>query len=98
MLSFSGGEILHSGDQTISGVRYIIAAFCYADKTIGGGESDTSSSMPKQSKLQNVFAIMVARLRYLIKRRAPVILLWLSCLICCCFAQHTRCEQKTGEL
>ena len=31
MLSFCGGEILHSGDPVIEGVRYIIAAFCYVD-------------------------------------------------------------------
>jgi hypothetical protein len=31
MMSFCGGELLHSGDPVIEGVRYIIAAFCYVD-------------------------------------------------------------------
>ena len=36
MLSFCGGEILHSGDPVIEGVRYIIAAFCYVDLVSNG--------------------------------------------------------------
>ena len=39
MLSFCGGEILHSGDPVIEGVRYIIAAFCYVDLVVNGGTS-----------------------------------------------------------
>lgn len=39
MLSFCGGEILHSGDPVIEGVRYIIAAFCYVDLVGNGGTS-----------------------------------------------------------
>jgi hypothetical protein len=31
MISFCGGELLHSGDTVVKGIRYIIVAFCYID-------------------------------------------------------------------
>ena len=46
MCSFSGGEVLHSGDPVVEGVRYIIAAFCYVDII----------SEEKEHKLQDLFA------------------------------------------
>ena len=45
MLSFSGGEVLHSGDPVVEGVRYIIAAFCYVDII-----------SEEKHKLQDIFA------------------------------------------
>lgn len=31
MISFCGGELLHSGDSVVKGTRYVIVAFCYID-------------------------------------------------------------------
>ena len=52
MLSFRGGEILHSGDPTVCGVRYILAAFCYVDVI---EETDNTLKEEKEPKLQDVF-------------------------------------------
>ncbi|KAL7471101.1 hypothetical protein ACHAXS_011385 [Conticribra weissflogii] len=35
MVSFCGGELLHSGDPVVAGIRYIIVAFCYVDLVCG---------------------------------------------------------------
>ena len=48
MLTFSGGEILHSGDPTVCGVRYILAAFCYVDVI---EETDNTLKEEKEPKL-----------------------------------------------
>ena len=60
MVSFCGGEVLHSGDPVVEGVRYIIAAFCYVDvmNSDDAGDNsryDTASKGLKQSRLQGVF-------------------------------------------
>jgi len=34
-VSFCGGELLHSGDPVVAGIRYIIVAFCYVDLVRG---------------------------------------------------------------
>ena len=39
MLSFCGGDLLHSGDPVVKGERYIIAAFCYVDLYGDGASS-----------------------------------------------------------
>ena len=52
MVSFLGGELLHSGDPVVKGRRYVIAAFCYVD-LVGGSMNRTppvSSQPQKQSK------------------------------------------------
>ena len=54
MLSFCGGEILHSGDPVIEGVRYIIAAFCYVDLVGNGTQSKGTSGEQKQCNAQEV--------------------------------------------
>lgn len=66
MMSFCGGELLHSGDPVVEGTRYIIAAFCYVD--LVGGSNDTaglsrqtlsegekSQQLQTQSKLKGIF-------------------------------------------
>jgi len=35
MVSFCGGELLHSGDPVVAGIRYVIVAFCYVDLVRG---------------------------------------------------------------
>lgn len=45
VVSFRGSELLHGGDPVIKGTRYIIVAFCYADK-------DQNQSF-KKKKLEN---------------------------------------------
>ncbi|KAL7542798.1 hypothetical protein ACHAWF_007251 [Thalassiosira exigua] len=57
MLSFCGGELLHSGDPVVDGIRYIVAAFCYVDKvgrSLDCGNSTTVES--KRSDLKELFA------------------------------------------
>ena len=41
VMSFCGGDLLHSGDPIVSGVRYIIAGFCYVDLVDSGGTDCT---------------------------------------------------------
>jgi hypothetical protein len=53
MLSFCGGELKHSGNPVVEGVRYIIAAFCYAD-LYGAGISALNGNR-NQSKLKDLF-------------------------------------------
>jgi len=53
MLSFCGGEILHSGDPVISGVRYIIAGFCYVD--LREGEVDVESQTRQENSAKDSF-------------------------------------------
>ncbi|KAL9185217.1 hypothetical protein ACHAXT_002994 [Thalassiosira profunda] len=48
MVSFCGGEVLHSGDPVVSGTRYVIAAFCYID--LAGSGADASSEKPPNLK------------------------------------------------
>ncbi|KAL7534301.1 hypothetical protein ACHAXR_005776 [Thalassiosira sp. AJA248-18] len=68
MMSFCGGDLLHSGDPVVEGVRYIIAAFCYVDlvgssATYHAGrhtptecEKSRSSQSQNQSKLKELFS------------------------------------------
>jgi hypothetical protein len=53
MLSFCGGELKHSGNPVVEGVRYIIAAFCYVD-LYGAGISALNGNR-NQSKLKDLF-------------------------------------------
>lgn len=54
MLSFCGGELQHSGNPVVEGVRYIIAAFCYVD-LYGAGISALDGNTRNQSKLKDLF-------------------------------------------
>lgn len=54
MLSFSGGEFLHSGDPVVEGIRYIIVGFCYVD-LIGTKMESKNDKETKQPKLNSVF-------------------------------------------
>jgi tetratricopeptide (TPR) repeat protein len=42
MISFCGGELLHSGDSVVEGTRFVIVAFCYID-LIKGYDEQTSN-------------------------------------------------------
>jgi hypothetical protein len=54
MLSFSGGEFLHSGDPVVEGIRYIIVGFCYVD--LNGTKMETKNDKEtRQPKLNSVF-------------------------------------------
>lgn len=68
-MSFCGGDLLHSGDPVVFGVRYIIAAFCYVD-LVGSGatdraghqiipehENNAASQSRKQFMLKELFAV-----------------------------------------
>mmetsp|Transcript_19110 Transcript_19110/g.45895 ORF Transcript_19110/g.45895 Transcript_19110/m.45895 type:complete len:90 (-) Transcript_19110:93-362(-) len=60
MTSFCGGELLHSGDPVVVGVRYIIAGFCFVDNVDCEEHSATSQKIPlpqsyEQSKLRESF-------------------------------------------
>ena len=69
VMSFCGGDLLHSGDPVVSGVRYIIAAFCYVDlvdssaadrvghQIIPDQENNAASQSRKQSMLKELFAV-----------------------------------------
>jgi hypothetical protein len=54
MLSFSGGEFLHSGDPVVEGIRYIIVGFCYVD-LIGTKMETKNDKETRQPKLNSVF-------------------------------------------
>lgn len=66
MMSFCGGDLLHSGDPVVLGVRYIIAAFCYVDLVDSGAakcvgdqiipnlENDPKPRSRKKSKLNEL--------------------------------------------
>ncbi len=69
VMSFCGGDLLHSGDPVVFGVRYIIAAFCYVD-LVGSGatdraghqiipehENNAASQSRKQFMLKELFAV-----------------------------------------
>mmetsp|Transcript_17925 Transcript_17925/g.37715 ORF Transcript_17925/g.37715 Transcript_17925/m.37715 type:complete len:979 (-) Transcript_17925:184-3120(-) len=63
MMSFCGGELLHSGDPVIEGVRYIIAAFCYIDlvskstkQALSEDKKYNPSQSQQESKLKGLFA------------------------------------------
>lgn len=59
MISFCGGELLHSGDTVVKGVRYIIVAFCYVDLiTLGGGDShpDTNKQLDQGPESSQPFS------------------------------------------
>ena len=46
-MSFCGGDLLHSGDPIVSGVRYIIAGFCYVD-LVSSGAADCAGHQTTQ--------------------------------------------------
>lgn len=58
MLSFCGGELLHSGDPIVEGIRYILAAFCYVDLIGSNFSSDRSVSAENRHTctLKDLFA------------------------------------------
>lgn len=68
-MSFCGGDLLHSGDPIVVGVRYIITAFCYVDlvdefsndQIIPNFENDLESQSRKQSKLKDLLTGDVAK-------------------------------------
>ena len=53
MVSFCGGELLHSGDTVVQGTRYVIVAFLYVDYDSGkgndGNEERQSAAAPSTS-------------------------------------------------
>ncbi|EJK75306.1 hypothetical protein THAOC_02971 [Thalassiosira oceanica] len=59
MLSFCGGEILHSGDPVVSGIRYIVAGFCYVDLRAGGVDIDSQTRQGKPAKESFAFGFQV---------------------------------------
>ena len=60
ILSFCGGEIVHSGDPVISGVRYIVAGFCYVDLRAGGVDvASQTTRLGKSAKETFAFGFQV---------------------------------------
>jgi len=46
VLTFYGGQLMHGGDPIVHGVRYIVVAFCYVDRS-----EKTQSHVAKRFKL-----------------------------------------------
>ena len=58
MISFRGDELLHGGDPVVSGVRYIIVAFCYVSTAVDIMDSNETPPLPLSKKRKddrNVF-------------------------------------------
>eukprot|EP00804_Cyclotella_cryptica_P023993 CCRYP_010090-RA/>CCRYP_010090-RA protein AED:0.37 eAED:0.37 QI:0/-1/0/1/-1/1/1/0/970 len=55
MVSFCGGECLHSGDTVVTGVRYIIVAFCYVD-VINRTRDEKTCDRPTTNSVSDQYA------------------------------------------